>query len=402
MSRTQLREENPVRARAAKRITGLDAARGLALIGMMAIHVMPNVDDSLEPTVVWTIASGISASLFALLAGVGLALGSRSGPHDGPRALKAARASLALRAATIAGIGLLLGQMEIPAFIILSYYGVMFALSIPLLGLGARALAACAAGFATVGALSSWALADALPNLGEYDPSLYFLVSDPGGTLSALLFTGAYPAIPWMAFVCAGLALGKMDLRSLDIQLRIFLTGLSLALGTALLSALLLGPLGGKDALLSSMRGRGNEAALQEALTWGPIESTPVGSGWWQVALSPYSNTVFELLNTLGVALAVFAAMLFISGRISWAVAPLAQVGSMTLTLYTGHLLFLATGIWEASPAFSLWVQLAAGLLFALLWKNVTGLKRGPLEHVVALVASGARERVLAAPERQA
>ncbi len=258
--------------------------------------------------------------------------------------MKAARASLALRAATIAGIGLLLGQMEIPAFIILSYYGAMFALAIPLLGLGARALAACAAGFATVGALSSWALADALPNLGEYDPSLYFLVSDPGGTLSALLFTGAYPAIPWMAYVCAGLALGKLDLRSLDIQLRIFLTGLSLALGTALLSALLLGPLGGKDALLSSMRGRGNEAALQEALTWGPIESTPVGSGWWQVALSPYSNTVFELLNTLGVALAVFAAMLFISGRIAWAVAPLAQVGSMTLTLYTGHLLFLATG----------------------------------------------------------
>ena len=214
-------------------------------------------------------------------------------------------------------------------------------------------------------------------------------MTDPGGTLSALLFTGAYPAIPWMAFLCAGLALGQIDLRSLDIQLRIFLTGLFLAVGTALLSALLLGPLGGKDALIPRAQANRREG-VEEAIIWGP-HGAPSSSGWWQIALSPYSDTVFELLNTLGVAMAVLAVCCS-SAKAGWALGRW-LVGSMTLTLYTVHLLFLATGSGRHSRL-SLWVQVAAGLLFAVLWENVTGIKRGPLEHVVAMVAAGGRERV--------
>lgn len=56
-----------------RRITGIDAARGIALVGMLAIHVMPQFNDDFEPTLVWQVASGTSAALFALLAGVGQA-----------------------------------------------------------------------------------------------------------------------------------------------------------------------------------------------------------------------------------------------------------------------------------------------------------------------------------------
>lgn len=389
-------------SRSGKRVTGIDAARGIALLGMMAIHVLPEFDDGFQPTTVWIIASGTSAALFALLAGVGLSIENRSDPAAEARAGQAARAALAMRAAAIAGIGLLLGQIDIPASVILSYYGVMFALAIPLLGLGARTLAACAIGFATLGALVSWLLADSLPDLGIYDPSLRFLVTDPGGTLSALLVTGVYPAIPWMAYLCAGLAIGKLDMRSPDTQLRVFLTGLSLAVGTALASALLLGPLGGKEALVSSMRGWLGAGEVEEVLIWGPAGGVPLESGWWHVALSPYSNTVFELLNTLGVAMAVFGAMLWAGERLSWAMRPLCIMGSMTLTLYTLHLLFLATGVWEGRPVLSLWAQVGSGLLFAVLWTNVSGRKRGPLEHAVALLAGGARRRALSYEGRSA
>lgn len=402
MSGPSLREEPTRKSRSAKRITGLDAARGIALIGMMAIHVLPRFNDEFEPTVVWSIASGTSAALFALLAGVGLSLGARPGTHADPRSLSAARASLAIRAAAIAGIGLLLGQVDIPVSVILAYYGVMFAMAIPLLGLGARSLAACATGFATLGALSSWVLADSLPDLGEFDPTLYFLVSDTGSTLGTMFFTGAYPAIPWMAYLCAGLAIGKLDLQSPDTQLRVFLTGLFLAAGTALSSALLLGPLGGKDALVSSMRGWLDAGEVEEVLIWGPIDGVPLDSGWWQVALAPYSSTVFELFNTLGVAMAVLGAMLYFGDRLGWVMTPLCIVGSMTLTLYTLHVLFLATGVWEERPMLSLGMQVGAGLLFAVLWTNVSGRKRGPLEHAVAFLAGRARGRVPAPGNRSA
>ena len=56
-------------ARAKARITGIDASRGIALIGMLAIHVMPAHDKNYEPTALWLIASGTSAALFAFWRG---------------------------------------------------------------------------------------------------------------------------------------------------------------------------------------------------------------------------------------------------------------------------------------------------------------------------------------------
>ncbi|VEI51695.1 heparan-alpha-glucosaminide N-acetyltransferase domain-containing protein [Kocuria rosea] len=67
-----------------RRLAGIDAARGMALIGMISIHIMPSWDPvTFEPTAQWTVFAGRSAALFALLAGVGLAFstGGRT-PHS--------------------------------------------------------------------------------------------------------------------------------------------------------------------------------------------------------------------------------------------------------------------------------------------------------------------------------
>jgi hypothetical protein len=56
-----------------KRLIGIDAARGLALIGLMAIHLFPSAKENGEPTLAWNLFSGDSAALFALLAGRWLA-----------------------------------------------------------------------------------------------------------------------------------------------------------------------------------------------------------------------------------------------------------------------------------------------------------------------------------------
>src|SRR6185312_1918109 len=137
--------------RQASRLVGVDAARGLALLGMMAIHILPGWTEDFQPTATWEIFAGSSAALFAFLAGVSLSFSSgRSRPATG-RTLTAARVGLAVRALIIATLGLLLGQLDPPAAVILTYYGMLFLMAIPLLGLGPKTLGCLAAGFAIIG-----------------------------------------------------------------------------------------------------------------------------------------------------------------------------------------------------------------------------------------------------------
>jgi uncharacterized membrane protein len=53
------------------RLLGVDAARGLALFGMMSVHVLPATDPDGTVSTAFRISSGRASALFALLAGVG-------------------------------------------------------------------------------------------------------------------------------------------------------------------------------------------------------------------------------------------------------------------------------------------------------------------------------------------
>jgi hypothetical protein len=53
----------------------MDAARGLALVGMFATHILP-LSDARGETLTGLLADGRSSALFAVLAGVGVALTS--------------------------------------------------------------------------------------------------------------------------------------------------------------------------------------------------------------------------------------------------------------------------------------------------------------------------------------
>ena len=130
--------------RPTRRLVGIDAARGLALVGLMAIHILPSWNEETgEASFTWRVFSGDSAALFALLAGVGLALtsGGRH-PHEG-KAMTADRIGLAVRAVLIAIVGLWIGTLmpeDPPAYSILLYYGVFSLLAIPFLHAGPKAL----------------------------------------------------------------------------------------------------------------------------------------------------------------------------------------------------------------------------------------------------------------------
>src|SRR5688500_13218326 len=101
------------------RLVGVDAARGVALLGMVAVHVLPTLDRDGTPTLVGHVFGGRSAALFAVLAGVGVGLAyrgarppARGTAADDPRTprfstLRAA-AALSLRAVLIGALGLAL------------------------------------------------------------------------------------------------------------------------------------------------------------------------------------------------------------------------------------------------------------------------------------------------------
>lgn len=381
------------------RLLGVDAARGLALLGMIAIHVMPGWDADYEPTTAWLAFAGRSAALFALLAGVSLAFSSGTRqPVSGPQ-LFAARASVSVRAVLIALLGLAMGYVVIEESVILAYYGVMFLLAVPFLGWSAKGLAYLSAGVAVLAPVLMQAARDSLPAPG-YDPTFTTLITDPATALSQLFLTGTYPAIPWMAYIFAGMAIGRLDLRRRIVQIRLMASGIVVAVVTWAVSALLLGAFGGREALERAASAGNAAEIVRDTLIWGPDPTLPTDSWWWLTAIAPYSSTPAELVHTVGTSMAVLGAMLLLTSFVAAEITTLVAMGTMTLTLYTGHLLILATGMFEDKPGTAMFLHIAIVAVFALVWRRFLG--QGPLEKGLALATGRAKSWALEAATRDA
>ena len=222
------------------RLAGVDAARGLAVLGMVAVHVLPAETGDGAVTLPEQIAGGRSSAAFAVLAGVGVALATRRST-DRWRA----RLRLLLRAVLIAALGLQLGRLDIQVAVILAYYGVFFVLLLPFLGWPPRRLLAAAAGVALTAPVLSFAVRSRTSDPGFSNPTYTELVEAPGGLAAELLLTGVYPAVPWAAYLLTGLAVGQLALHRTSTAVRLAGAGSALWAGAAAASALLLGPLGG-------------------------------------------------------------------------------------------------------------------------------------------------------------
>jgi hypothetical protein len=308
-------------------------------------------------------------------------------------------AGVAVRALLIGVvIGLPLGYVAGELTVILPYYGLLFLLAIPLLWLRPRTLARIAGALVVAGPLvllASYRLGLRFPS-GDDDNlnlTLGSPLTDPIGTVLALLVTGYFPAVVYLAYLCAGLAIGRLDLSSAKVAVRLLGGGLVLALTAWFASSVLLFHLGGLQHLQAAAQGGTNPARIRDAIVWDP---QPVASWWWLVLRGHHSGTPFDMVHTLGVAMAVLGAALLVTRlrvarRLLW---PVAVAGSMTLTLYSAHALVLNN--WDLLDdndlAFYL-VQVAVAVAFAVGWHHFRG--KGPLERLVA-EASGRTRRTVA------
>lgn len=368
-----------------RRLVGVDATRGLALLGMMAVHVLPSTNPDGTVAAAYQLTGGRSAATFAVLAGVGLALASGGNRPN----TNGFGASVAVRALAIGAIGLLLGYVDSGLAVILPYYAMFFLLSIPLLRLRARTLALVAVGLAVVVPLVSHVLRAGLPSPDRGNPTFDQLIVDPFGLLSELLLTGYYPALAWLTYLAAGLAVGRLDLRDTKVAAGLLTAGAVLAGLAMSASWLLLNAFGGREVLVATTRLGQTSTEIERSLATSMYGTTPPTTWWWLAVDAPHSSTPFDLLQTTGFAIGLLGAVLLIARFLRPLLVPLAAAGGMTLTLYTAHVLLVSSPLLPNAALTSYLVQVIGALAFASLWYLTSW--RGPLEAVVAFLANAAR-----------
>lgn len=373
------------------RLAGIDAARGLALLGMMATHVLPTFesDAQLTPTWVGLVFSGRASALFAVLAGVGLALSTgKRQPLEGS-GLAAARRGIACRALVVGAVGLSLGGLEVNIAIILVHYAALFLCVVPFIGLDAKRLLGLAAAWVLVTPvlaylLRPWLLAATPPLRLGHNPGWEDLYT-PARLIGDLVLTGYYPVFQWIAYLLIGLAIGRLALATAVVPVLLLAGGTVVAVLAKWLGLVMMEDRGGREALQAQFTDPAYPLDSLLQVNLAGIEQS--GSWWWLATASPHSGTTLDLLHTSGIAAAVVGACLLLGRLGQWVeldlLLPLRGAGAMTLSLYAVHLCVMAALYGQPLPVGwtvegVYWAQAAAVLVIgtafaALRW-------RGPLE----------------------
>ncbi|GIH16847.1 heparan-alpha-glucosaminide N-acetyltransferase domain-containing protein [Rugosimonospora africana] len=389
------------------RLVAVDATRGVALLGMIAVHSLYESDPQGHPTIPFMIFGGRAAAAFAVLAGIGIAFMTGRKRVD-RSAGRATAFTLMTRALVIGAIGLALGYTDGDlAVVILPYYALMFLLAIPLVFLPTWTVAVVG----TLTAAGVPAITHVLiphlpvPELDNY--SFGYLVDFPGRLISEIAITGEYPAVSWMAYLCVGLVIGRLNLARLRVAILLIGTGAGFAVGAAVASSMLLNRYGGLAHIWAAQPNSVlTVPETTEVLRLGGDGTVPASSWWWLAVDSPHTGTPLDLLGTAGSAIGLLGIMLLI-GHFTWPVlrrlttmaqAPLAAAGSMTLTLYTAHIIFINSDYDTYDAHTGYFLQVAAVLLIGLAWRATAG--RGPLEGLVTMLANRARRWATAGSHR--
>lgn len=337
------------------RIAGIDLARALAILGMLAVHVGPTDVEGLAGTA-YGLSHGRAAILFGLVAGVGVSLlaGSRStSPLQ-------ARGKLLWRAAILLPLGLWLQTLDHNVFVILQDYALLFIVATALVGVGDRWLLALSGVSATLGSLAYlWGLI-AAPDAFERRPVAWG--DGAGDILHGLVLSGPYPLLTWLAPFALGIWIGRRDLRSRRLWWRLLAVGAGVGVAA-----------------------RAGAVVVQARL--GEPGATV---GWDHLLLDePHSQMPLWVIGSTGTAVLVLGASLLVADRLPRLNWPLVATGQLAFTVYVGHLLalhlerdLLTADTVGAASLRVLGFTVAAALL-ATAWRAL--LPRGPLELVLHL-----------------
>jgi uncharacterized membrane protein len=352
------------------RLVGVDIARGLAILGMFVAHLGDDGPGGRHDPEWFVVADGRSAALFALLAGVSLALAN--GRQVAPSGLALTRARLAtlVRAGVLLLIGVVLVLLGTPVLVILPAYAAMFVLALPFLGADRRALLLGAVTAAVVSPAVIFLLTTPLERGGASVAARVTGLADPVELPLDEFATGAYPALIFLAYLLLGMILGRSDLSATPVQLGLVGSGTILAAAAWGSSRLALDALG-TDASPLSLR---------------------------LASAAAHDDSTLEVIGNCGTSIAVIGLCLLLTrpgtaaGRAASAVlSPVAAAGAASLSVYSFHIVAIfvlgnAVVWYPESNAVLIWFLVLA-LAGAWLWRRFLG--RGPLERLVRTAVAG-------------
>src|SRR4029453_2097459 len=116
--------------------------------------------------------------------------------------------------------------------------------------------------------------------------------------------------VAYMAFICVGLVVGRLDLSNRRVALRLTVVGAVLAAGAGFLSTLILFRAGGLHHLRAAAPLKVSQQEAQNIILWDP---DTVSSWWWLVERAPYATTPFRMVHDLGIAMAWLGLALLIT-----------------------------------------------------------------------------------------
>ena len=405
---TQPAAPTGTRRLAADRFVGVDIARLLAIIGMMAAHIWVfdawsgRTDFARTAAGIAHAASdGFPSTLFAVLGGVSLTLASaRVRTTHGPTGVVVAAIARGVAVLVIGAVVALVPNIIIPVLVPFGAAMIVaaaFLLAPTWLLVTAISVLAVAGGWINAvirERVDVWA-DPASPSLLELtDPT----VMNPVTMLRAIAFTGVYPVITWLAYLLVGMLVARVLVRARERGTLAQVCTILAAVGIAAAGvAITVGEIA--RALLGTVIATDLDPESARLLIDTDVYGAAGTGAWWaQLVPSPHSGTTADILRTAGVAIVCIAVLVLcfdartrVAGaRRSWLVRWLRATGAAPLSIYVLH--YLLTVVTSAlplggvdAPAFTWWavqVAIVLGVGAVLAWLG----RRGPLETLVGWI----------------
>lgn len=334
----------------ARRIRGLDLARAVAIVGMVAVHIGPTDAEGLSGDA-YALPHGRSVLLFVLLAGAGVSLLDRG------RSAGLTPVRLVWRAVVLLPAGLALQELDHGVAVILQDYALVFVVALVLRPLGDRWLLTVAGAAFVLGPVAHVSLEHAYPDV--VTGYVTALSDPPWEIVRGLVATGPYPLITYVAPFTLGMWIGRRDLADPRVVVWLFLAGAVVTVG---------------------ILGLGSALRSVEALQ---------ASGWWMLALDEeaHSQSLVWLTSSSGAAVAVLATCVAAAALVPRPITPLVALGQLALSVYVAHLLVIVAfeevvrvdDVGGAALRLAGFAVVAASLAWG--WRAL--FRRGPLELVL-------------------
>lgn len=353
--------------RGTTRLYALDVARALAIFGMIVVNVGPYTTEGIASLIIRAL-NGRASILFVVLAGIGVTFLARRPFINGV----SRQATLLWRGLLLLVIGLGLQLLDHDVNVILATYAALFIVAAFAVGMPIRWMFWIAVASTFIGPVI-WILARKLTDF-QIDPAQFG--DTPMELLAAVVISGPYPLVVWIAPFFLGIWLGRQPLGNHAVQHRLILGGSIAGFGAYALSQVLVRIFGHPD---------------QSVVAWDRLVSS-----------FGHSQMPLWVISASGTAALTIGLLLRLVPVPSRPIRPLIAVGQLPLTAYTAHLVIIAlvVGPEPETPAQGLLISLLIAAIivaFSAVWtaKFRYGPLEGLLRHVPPFLKSPLR-----APER--